>query len=472
MNWKKRYFLKEMIPFHILMLILLILSFNFPFFFDTIQLGSKHATWYYSNNLRIIHLPDAFDSGHPPTFGYLLAIVWKLFGRNIWSSHLFMAPFLFGLVVQSYWFLRYFLGIRLGFWGLLIFFADATLIGQSLLVSPDIPLVFFFLLSINGLLYNKNILLALGLIGLSLISMRGMMCLPVIGIFHLYHNGQDLLRLKKESLVKLLMYLPAFCLALGFLIWHYNSKGWIGYHKDSEWAYAFVLVDPLQMVKNWLIVNWRFIDFGRIFLYLFGLYALYKLLKKRDLELTYRFRRLIALLFISLHILTLSAIMFKELSAHRYLLPIMLIFSALWIKLIFYYFTNIKKVSIILAILLISGWLWVYPQPISTGWDSTPAHITYYNQRKEAINFLEGITDINSVGSAFPNISGFYYTDLFENNNKSFKKYDLDNDKHIMYSNVFNDFTKSDLEKLSKDYKVIWEKKSLTTFVSIYERKN
>ena len=53
---------------------------------------------------------------------------------------------------------------------------------------------------------------------------------------------------------------------------------------------------------------------------------------------------------------------------------------------------------------LLSGNFWVYPQPISTGWDSTLAHLPYYKLRNEMLQYIDnqGIK-CSDVGTAFPN---------------------------------------------------------------------
>lgn len=74
---------------------------QFPFFWDTIQLGSKHAHYFYETNFRSIILPNEIDSGHIPSLGIYLALVWKIAGKSLVISHLAMLPFVMGIVFQS-----------------------------------------------------------------------------------------------------------------------------------------------------------------------------------------------------------------------------------------------------------------------------------------------------------------------------------------------------------------------------------
>ena len=50
--------------------------------------------------------------------------------------------------------------------------ADPTILSQVTLVSPDVPLVFFFLLGTNSLIENKKALLTLSILALFLINTR------------------------------------------------------------------------------------------------------------------------------------------------------------------------------------------------------------------------------------------------------------------------------------------------------------
>ena len=126
------------------------------FFWDTVQLASRHAHWYYGQHFQHLLLPDEIDSGHPPGFGMYLAAVWVLFGKSLAASHLAMLPFLFGIIYLLYIIGSYFGGQRSSWMLILLAFAGPVLAGQSVLVSPDIVLVFAFLLALSGILYQKE----------------------------------------------------------------------------------------------------------------------------------------------------------------------------------------------------------------------------------------------------------------------------------------------------------------------------
>ena len=135
-----------------------VFSLDHIFFWDTVQLGSRHAHWFYDTNFSNILLPNDLDSGHPPLFGIYLAFLWKLFGKSLIVSHLAMLPFLLGILIQSFLLAKYFLGVKYAWTFPLILLANPCYLGHSILISPDIVLLFFFLLSFYSILKNRKIL--------------------------------------------------------------------------------------------------------------------------------------------------------------------------------------------------------------------------------------------------------------------------------------------------------------------------
>lgn len=236
-----------------------------PFFWDTVQLASKHAHFFYENDLRWAPLPAAVDSGHPPVFGWLLAFFWTVFGKNLPVSHWMMLPFLLGNV----WLLGR-LGRRLGsdawaVWLLPIVLLDPVVAGQSALVSPDVALIFCFLLTLEGWFGRRWWIVGLGVLGLCSISMRGMMTAGALFTWMLFRALREPGGIKPRALQFLIAFLPGFAFAAWFLWWHWQATGWVGFHPGSPWAGAFQRVGWTGFGKNVLVAGWRWVDFGRCF---------------------------------------------------------------------------------------------------------------------------------------------------------------------------------------------------------------
>jgi hypothetical protein len=428
------------------------------FFWDTIQLGAKHALFYYENGLNLSLLPAEIDSGHPPLFGYYLALCWTLFGKTLAVSHLAMLPFLLGIIFMAFR-LNSILAATIPVWMLcLLLFADPVLAAQSILVSPDIPLVFFFLLGIFSILRYKPGWLSLAIIGLGLISLRGMMCGLVLFAWEFMTF--------RPRLRTLLPYLPGGLLAAVFLVWHYAETGWIGYHAESPWAPSFERSDTNGLLRNAAILVWRLLDFGRIFLWLSLAFLLYKFKTINPLS-----RQLAWLFLLAVLILSPSLLLHKALSAHRYLLPVFLSLSLLFISLLSGVSRPKKPWIYALAVVgFLSGNFWIYPTHIAQGWDASLAHLPYYNLRHEALRYMKQKNiPLADTGTAFPEIGALKFRDLSAQE-AGLKEKNLATDRYILWSNVMNDFSDAETQQLRERWLVLqrWQAGGITLI--LYQR--
>ncbi|MBR9922844.1 MAG: hypothetical protein GYB31_18610 [Bacteroidetes bacterium] len=425
-----------------------------PFFWDTIQLSSKHAHWYFEQNFSQLLLPENMDSGHPPLWGMYLAACWKVFGQSLEVSHWAVFPFLLGIA----WF-----GFKLGevlisrlhaFLLLVLICLDPVLLGQASLVSPDLALLCFFLMALNGFFRKNRWLLVLGIVGLCLISMRGMM--TAFGLFLFAIADYFFIDQKRSfpKLIKILLpYAPGGLLALGFLIWHHQASGWIGYHEDSPWAESFSGVDLKGFFKNVAVIGWRFLDFGRVVLIGVAFWLIRYWWKRGKIPGKDLAR--LAGLFIMLLVVSLPGMLLHVgLSGHRYLLPVFLVLTILvWYA--FCYWTDgylQRRATILIALAFLSAHFWVYPRHISQQWDASLGYLPYLEHRAKIISYLDE-TNIpyESVGTVFPNVGPMKYRDLNEEE-RGFEQADLDKHEFIFYSNIMNDFSDEELETLFDDW--------------------
>ena len=236
-----------------------------PFFWDSVQLGSKHAHFFYNNALRWQLLPPEIDSGHPPLFGYYLAVIWTVFGKSLPVSHWAMLPFLAALLYFTYQIGRQLTSAKWAPWLVLIICADPVLASQSALVGPDILLACFFVTALYGALAKKQAWLAIGVLGMCVISMRGMMTAGGLFLWCVLPSQIRKINLRTAIVSKSGWFLPGFLLAAVFLLWHLRASGWIGFHPDSPWAPAFQQSSGAEIFKNILVLGWRMLDFGRVF---------------------------------------------------------------------------------------------------------------------------------------------------------------------------------------------------------------
>lgn len=480
------------------------------FFWDTIQLGSKHAHWYYENHFKYLLLPPEIDSGHPPTFGMYLAATWQIFGKSLTVSHFAILPFLIGIIYFLLQIGKYLVKRNQAPLLLLLCIVDPTLAAQSLLVSPDVALVCFFLMGLHAEFQNKNWLKSLAALGLAMISMRGMMVVIVLFLFeilnHIINNQKapitddsvtdlsadgaplargvrgvqrkqiKILNIFRLLINKVLPYIPAGLFGLAFLIWHYRQTGWIGYHPDSPWAPSFERVDAPGFIKNIAVLGWRVLEFGRVFVWIALIIIILQIRKNKQLNKLWqdkKVRQMVLLLIISTLILTPSLLLHRGLSAQRYLLPIYLALNFLSFTLIFNYLQNKNVRNIIFGIVflgLLTGNLWVYPDKISQGWDATLAHLPYYKLRSQMLKYIENQNiPPEDIGTAFPEIGAFKYKDLSDRT-EGFAAKDLQTQHYILYSNIMNDFSDAEIDRLREEWKVVKRLESQGIEMILYQK--
>ncbi len=456
-----------------LILGLFIATIGNSFFWDTVQLGSKHANYYLTNNFSTLLLPNSIDSGHIPFFGIYLGLIWDFFGRNLITSHLAMLPFVLGIIWQLNKIIRYYFKKEHSGFILFLILLDPTLLSQITLVSPDVFLVFFFLLGWNSIINNKKKILLISIFFLFLTSMRGMMvafCLLIIDIFYNLNFKNSFKNIFNSLIKRSTIYLPSLLLFISFSIYHYFEKGWVGFHDDSPWAECFEGVDLKGFTFNLGVLLWRIIDFGRV-----GIWIVFSILFIKYRKEIFRDKQTLSLLFIFicfLLFLPLNMVWAKNLLGHRYLIPLYLTFSIFVAKILFSSYTNLKLRKILIVIWLfsiISGNFWVYPDKISQGWDSTLCHLPYYKLRKQAIEYLDKQKiDINKVHSFFPNTAIIDEIDL-NGDYRSFKDYTEDA-KYILYSNIYN-VSDEVYDTIINEYDIVKEFGNSVIFIRIYKRK-
>ncbi len=468
------------IPFYLAVLAGTFLVRNHPFFWDTVQLASKHAHFYYDTNFQSLLLPEVIDSGHPPAFGMYLAAMWKLFGKTLTVSHFAMFPFLLGLVFFLFKTGEKIAGKRQAPWLVLLCFSDPVLAGQSVLVSPDVPLACFFLMGLWAVWEQKKGWLVLAVIGLGLISMRGMMIGVALYLFSwLMSEKLDF----KNAIQKVLPFLPGGIVSAGFLFYHWQQTGWIGYHENSVWAPSFERVDLQGFIKNVAVLGWRMLDFGRVFVWVALAGVAFILLKNKRWKLP-RFNchhigwQLVMLFFVLFIALVPSQLLHKGLLAHRYLLPVFLSLNFLTFYLLSISFPKeqhespaaFPKFFYLLAVAgLLTGNLWVYPKKISQGWDSTLAHLPWYSLQQQAQDFIQNAAiPYNKVGTAFPNIGPRENVEL-NGVGEGFIPKDLAANCYILYSNIMNDFADEEIDELERRWPEVFRQERRGVSIILYK---
>jgi hypothetical protein len=461
----------QLLPFFTFFTLLALVTLKLPFFWDKDILYSRIAHWLLAHHYSPV-LPDSLDPGYPPTLAWLLAGSWSFFGTSLQVMHLLMLPFILGIIWQTHILLRQFIPEKTIPPAMVILLADPTFLAQTVVCSTDLLLLFFMLLALNSVLMNRKQMLALAITGLLFSHMRGIMIGAALGIFDLYRNGQWKSRIAFVKTV--IPYLPGLVLFAGWFIFHYNTKGWNGYHPGSPWAGCYVRVDAAGFIKNCAIVLWRLMDFGHVFVWIIAFVLIIPRLKKGMFQ-DKHLRDLTFLLFLALLVTLPTMLIYKMLNGHRYLIPVYYLLSLAVIYLLFS--TPVparqrKWMAILIIAGLLSGNFWVYPDKIAKGWDASLAHLPYHHLRHEMIKYIDqNHIPVSETGSRTPNTSVIDNIDL-NGDQRSFPWADLAKDKFVFYSNICNVFTDEEIDELKNEWLVEKEFRCLQVRVTLYGRRD
>ena len=416
------------------------------------------------------------DSGHPPFLEMGMALAWTLFGKTLFVSHAFMLPFLFMVIYQTRRLTEKIFPASFLFAANALLLLEATLVGQSSMVSPDVVLLAFFIYALNATISMRRMQLALALVVLSMLSMRGMMCCVLIFLMNVYQflNGYANKKDAKAIFLLLVPFVPGALAAVGFLYYHYCQTGWIGYHPASPWASAFQRPGLRGFFFNLFVLGWRLADFGKIFVLGVLVFCLVWSFRKKPNPLqVYPGNWLLFLAIASVAILGLPLTFYKNLLAHRYLMPAYFCINLLTIHLLIRMLRR-ARTRIVIAFLVLgelTGHLWVYPRGVAMGWDSSLAYLPYFSLRQQSLDWLaaHNIPE-NQVGTAFPNESCYRYTNL-KNEGPCFSNYDFNKNTFIVYSNVCNDFNKGDIAELYNHWDPVFSSHSGAIDMVIFKKK-
>jgi hypothetical protein len=437
------------------------------FFWDNVLFASKMGNHLYLNAIFDWTIPDEFDPGHPPFLGFLLAISWKILGHTIWVSHLLMLPFTVGVFYQLFKFISYFItNQKSQLLAFLLVCADPTLATQFVIVNPEVLIVFFFFLAVNGILFNNKTTKFIGLLFLSIVSFRSMMLFGGLFLFDVV-NRHFIEKKKLKTILNLKFLIVYFLSSLPgciYVSWRLLTKGWLQTHPNSPWAGLWAFADVKTFLKNCFFLIQRYLDFGRVFIFLFIVISLF--IFGRKIIADSKNKQLLFLALLSVFFIIVVSLLSTNTFGHRYFIVSYICFILGSFIILDAFYTSKKIIFPLLLIALVSGNLWIYPREMSQGWDASLAHVPYHSLRKEAIQYLhKEKIDIEKVASFFPNLTTLDAID-FSNDQRAFLKF-TSNNTYVFYSNVYN-LTDEEYKTLDTDYRILKEFKKNNITVILY----
>lgn len=451
----RKYSIVRILTFLTLTMIIFFLSKDIGMFWDNVLFASKMGNHLYLNGLFNINIPVEFDPGHPPFLAFINALGWKIFGHTLTVSHLMMTPFIFGFFWQLYHLIKFFIDRPLYQVGaFIIILADPTISSQLVLVNPQIIQLFFFLLAVNGIIRNQSAGKIIGLAFLGIVTYRGMMMCAGIFCFELCKY----LIADKKSIrgfftnKRIVEYGFGGLPAITYVVWRLITKGWLQTHPDSPWTELWHFVGITDFFRNIAVLLHRYLDFGRITIFLF--LAIILITRKRLLG--DRNIQILLILAVSVDLITAIISLFSmNAMGHRYYIASYLTFILLAYIIIIQLPRFRIEIYLLLLTMLVGGNFWIYPDKIDQGWDSSLAFYPYFKLRHEVIQYMdENKIPIEKTASFFPNNVKLDEVDL-QGDTRAFEIFDGTN-KYVMYSNIYN-LKDNEFEILQNNYLPIKE---------------
>ena len=417
-----------------------------PFFWDGTMLGSKLATWFYTQSSFSLFPPNEINPGHPPFFGLYLAGWWKLFGRNLLVSHLAMLPFVLLILWRMFQLTTFFFE---GMWKSIAVMAMAScgpLLGHFYQISPDVVLVALYLSAVISALHQKTTEMAIWLLFCATISTRGILVAESLAIgfwlFTWYHQ-------KRFWNPFLLACFPPAIFGAIYYALHYQAMGWAIYNPEGEWAPLYQNVDLQGFVHNVAALGLRLIDTGMVAFW--GVFVLLSIrLGIKPFKADKVLQLLLLLVIMPILFIAISQLPKANSIGTRYLLPGLVFLPLLVVYMIQRYFQMKPFFVWMICWVSISGQWWIYPDGIAKNWDCILSHIPYHRQIKGIQQYLKRQNiPFSDVGTDFPLLDTPDDYTLKGSTTENFSLKDFNGSRFLLYTNISNGFTDEELDIIS-----------------------
>lgn len=458
-----------MIKYVVLILFLVLKFFTLEncFFWDNTAGYSMPASYLLENGFLSFVYPAQYVA-EPPLAHLYLALLWSLFGKSLLVAHLSITVFSLGVIWQVYRLCER-LETKYTPYIFLLVLLEPALSTQMILISPDVITCFFALLSVNLLLENKRSWLALSVLCLGLVSIRGFVVCSGLGLAYLV----ILIAIDKKSFKEAFLYVfPSFVpvlLVLGaWFLYRKWDTGYFMYQPGFEYQEHRELASLSYIIRNIVSLAIRMFDSGRIIVWILLFVAVLKIGIKNFFS--FIVRSPLSIIYLSV-LLTMSLVTIPMTNpfGDRYFIVLYILLALVTARLLSeaYGGTKIRVIFIGMILVLVSGNFWVYSEKMSKAWDSVLCHLSYYPLRQEMITYLDeqGIS-VNDVSASFPLDSSFSDTEANEDNRR-FSSVDFDKSQYIIYSNIYN-WDDEHIDALCMDWKLQKEFKYGLIYIRLY----
>lgn len=426
-------------------------SWDKPFFWDSL-LTSSITQYYFEHGFGNLILPNDLDAGHPPFFYIYIVVFYKLFGLNLFAAHLSMLlPSLLGLfsLVKILQHLNF--SYKLQAFTILGYFFIPAILTQHTLVSYDLMLSSLYLFGIYCILFERKILLSIIAICICSVAARGLFfMLSLFFIYYLYNRN-----LKKSILI----FLPALLLFGIWMIYHtLFTQHFITL--ENNWSEHRKLVNLRGLTMNLIALARVLFDFGIVLLFIIQIFQFY---------ITKKISRLQLFWIIPFIVFAGGFVFLSNPIGHRYFL---VVYIFLLISSIYFLNKQYKKWLWILCLLPL-GHFQIYGNRISNGWDCTLEYLSFISLKNDFDKYIKSANIDNlNLGTVFPmNLSERqYYLSGDSRSMVNIHGKNIDDYSFILYSNIGNDFSNNQLDRMQQYQIVKSEKRGRVTMILYYTK--
>lgn len=227
--------------------------FQQPYLWDELGVYARAATRMYHDGLSLMPdaIPDELSRGHPLLCTFYFALAFKLFGCSTLVGH-FAAAFLH---ILTFHFLFLIFKRLMNEWmallGTLICFLQPAFLSQSILVLPEMPLMFCTVLAIYAFLENRILLQTVALSAALQIKESALVLPLAFVLADLYRKSYK----PDWKFIALTLGIPVLLLSL-FFVAQYLQRGYVFYPLHTS------------LVKfEWYYVKERWRDFSYFFFF-------------------------------------------------------------------------------------------------------------------------------------------------------------------------------------------------------------
>ena len=453
----------------ILILVLEFLVFqDLPFFWDA---RSKYlrASWLYDHDFKQWVVPTSINSGHPPLWIWTLAIFWKLFGKTVLVARVALLLVNIGVFYQLFRFAHFNFPKQAALLPIMLLFLEPTLVAQTTNLGNDMLLLFFVLLGLNALQKNKNILYTIAIAGLLLTNLRGLYCVLAFVIIHFCSFKQGLILFNRKIIWAYVIGLIPLTL---FLIYQYQVLDWVLFPQDNSYSGQRKSGSFQNTLKNSMAYIKMLLEFGRFLMWISLVYFGYKWFKNRS-RLTQNVKYVGIVLGVFTGVFFIGFTPFTNPLGPRYLMIVYLMATLLCIMGSFEFIQNKIKRTILLsavAISFITGHLWIYPNTIAQGWDSTLAYLHYFPLKDKMTYYLvENNIALNTVNT---NLRLNYYLDREALTTQRFAQAGFGEVSYFVFSNIENKTTDAQMQELDVSWTKVQHYERMGVFITLYKKQD